>query len=620
MSDVLLDRALNWIDSHLDEFDPMWKPEEFDFNRGQRLGELAILVRTATMMAGRCDDPRVRRMVALLKRTQSSCVYSDRVLRAPIEFMLFLQSYATLRALGLDDELMRGRLQKAIRAGWLNHTERFPHRAMDIRSCLDACGIECRLPTLDELYRRSILGTPPNPILLSEHDLYALTHVIMFLCDFGMRSAGVMPREHLDAIAALLSALSVVAAQDHHWDLLAEFLLCWSCLELQETGLIHKAWNALVRAQLADGAVPGPEAKGDVPVFAHLYHTTLVCALAASVRHGKRTEPDDRPYPEPAGHLPEFNRDEPELMEIAGRSRDWLNQIAETELGKQTCSALRLGQILVGLSCSSVLTGDEPPTGLICRIVWRLRDASPAVEWESVPPLLQCVSAGWAAQHGVFVAALHGEDGFLRRASAFFQGAPAETGPDVLEMNEIWVALHQLGMAPSPRSISENEGAAYGMRIAIDSDPRQLEELLLFVHASTASGTRRAQFAGESTWLPELVAGLAVDAFRRYDLMKAASLLRVGMSIGAEHSRARRVLRLCADYLIFNQREDGAFGFFGPELAMRRQQLGLAAEDSDYLLALTVNSLLTLAECFHDWRLLRELGARAPAVQAMVLH
>jgi Domain of unknown function (DUF6895) len=618
MKDILLDRALDWIDTHLSEFDPLWKAEEFDFKRGQRLGELAILARTATAIAGQGDDPRVCRMVSLLRRTQSAPVYRDRVLRAPIEFMLFLEVYATLRALGRDDELMRSRLRKAIAAGWLDQTERFPHRTMDIRSCAEACGIESGLPTLDELYRRSILGTPPNPILLNENDLYALTHVVMFSCDFGMRSPELVPSGDIDAVAALLSAVSVVAARDHHWDLLAEFLLCWSCLELQETGLITKAWDALVRAQSADGAVPGPEAS-DVPAFETVYHTTLVCALAASVRRANRT-PDRESFSQRAGLSRTFHHTKPDLKEVATRAREWLSQTLEKEQRTPTVAALRLGQTLIGLSCCSALTGDGPPTGPIRAVVRQLSDAVTVVDWEQVPPLLQCAWAAWVAEGGVFVAALHGENGFLRRASSFIRHTAVGTGRHAVEMSEIWFALHQLGMAPCPPTISEADMSAYGKRIAIDSDPRDLEELLLLLDASTANGSRKVRLDDESRWLTELVAGLAVDACRRYDLMKAADVLRVGMAIAAEHSRASHVLGLCAEYLIFNQREDGAFGVLGPERAIRHQLSGCPGDDNDYLLPLTVNCLRALAECFRDWRLLTELGARGEAVRAMTLR
>jgi len=605
LSDALFDRALDWIDRHLGEFDPMWKPDAFDFERGQRMGELAILARAAAPMAG--ADPRIARIVALLARAQSSPVYADRVLRAPIEFMLFLENYASLCAFGHDDPLLRGRLQKAVRAGWLHQTERFPHRAMDIRSCLDACGIACDLPPLDELYRRSILGMAPNPILLGEHDLYALTHVIMFLCDFGRRAPDALSREDRDAVAALITAQLVVAARDRHWDLLAEFLLCWSCLGLPETGLIEKAWDALAAAQMEDGAVPGPEVKTGAVRFEHLYHTTLVCALAASVRHGKSAGSGGKPDTRRVAAA-EHGHDEAQLADVARRAHGWLARCAAAELAGAEQSPLRLSQIVAGLSCCVALAGETPSADLIRRIVRALADKPASGAWDTVPPLLKCVVAAAASRHGVSIAPLHAADGFLRRAQAFFQGATGAI--DTIEMTEIRETLHQLGLVARPPPVSAADVLAHASAMTLDGDPAHVERLLLLLDGANACGLRRSQLPEQGNWLADFVAGLAVDALRRYDLMRGARFLRAGASIGAG-----QLQRQCAHYLIFNQREDGAFGLFGPELAQRRQQLGTAADDH---LPVTVDCLLALAEYFRDWRLLDEFKADAPAVQGML--
>lgn len=632
-SRALLDRALDWIDAHLDEFDPLWMPGQFDCTRGQRLGELAILARTVSAMADRSGDPRIQRMVALLVRSQTSAVYRDRLLRAPTELMLFLEIYTTLRALGVDDALIRGRLQKATSAAWLHQSERFPHREMDIRSCLDACGLECDSPPLDELYRRSLLGTPPNPILLNEHDLYALTHVVMFVCDFGARPPDAMPHAHVERVTAILSALAVVAARDRHWDLLAEFLLCWSCLERPETGVIEMAWDALARAQRADGSVPGPEARleprNDTLAFDQTYHTTLVCALAASVRLGKTTRPTDhrrdRDGDRRTGRAEpvldeRYDRHQQELRDVAARAAAWLRHVIEAECGRDASSPSRLTHGLVGLWCCSALADEAPPAADASRIVRRLSDPASASGWQAMPPLLKCVSAAWTAACGLVVPSMHGEPGFLHRARLTLQRASAASEPEGLDLGEIWTALHHLGMAPVPPAISAAQLADRARGVSLDSEPGQVDALLLLVETATASGTRAAPLTADAMWIPPLVAGLAVDACRRYDLARAADLVRLGVSIAGDDPCARQLLQCCADFLIFSQREDGAFGFLETALATRRQERGPDADDSDCLLPLTVSCLLALTEYFRDWRLLSALGSLAPAVQAAAME
>jgi hypothetical protein len=605
MCELLLERALGWIDTHLGQFDPLWNRDEFDFSRGQRFGELAILARTVAFGKSTADS-RIARILDLLRHTQSSPVFRDRLLRAPLELLLFLENHATLVAAGLDDDLMRARLQKAIRAGWLNQTERLPHRAMNIRWSLDQCGLEGDFPTLSDLYRHSILASPPSPILLSERDLYALTHVVMYVCDYGRRSPDLVPRDHLDALAASLGALVVVAARDRHWDLLAEFLLCWSCLELPESAVIEQGWAALERAQLPDGAVPGIEPTDGVSPFAHLYHTTLVSALAAAVRPRKRIRRDRTTAVKRADqHLAVTAGDEA-LEEVAERAAGWLGAVIEAECHKDVPSALRLSQGLLGLWCCSVLNG-RPAEGL-GRILLRLADTV-VVDWPAVPPLLKFVAGAWGNRCDVHVPALHGESGFLRAASTLVERLPESIGPDALEIGEAWTALHSMDLAAPPPHASVADIESWFGQLALDSGASQFERALLCVQAWTASGTRTVRPHGVTEWLPDLMAGLLVHACRRYNLMEASSLLRAASWITEPESHAHRVLHICASYLVFNQREDGAFGFIGPELAKRRQEMGAEASGNDCCLALTASCLVALTETFRPWRLLRDLRA-----------
>lgn len=607
--DAFLEGALDWIDRHLESFDPLWKRDRFDFDRGQRIGELAILARVLAG-AGFAEDPRLGRMQSLLACCQASPVYRDRVLRSPTELMLFVETYATLRTLGLEDEGMRGRLVKAVRAGWLDQTERFPHRAMDIRSGLDSCGIDSPLPPLPELYRRSILGGAPDPALLGEHDLYALTHVVMFLSDFGARPPDNLRPEDRESAADLLAALVVVAAQDGHWDLLAEFLLCWSCLELPENGLVEAAWAALRGAQLPDGGVPGPEVHGEVLPFEHVYHTTLVCVVAAAVRRRKQG------VTRPRLALRTADADERRLRsdatESARRAAGWLTAVAEEEIRKDEPSASRLAQILLGLWAASGFSREAPPGARLSRVTRRLTDVASPSEWRDVPPLLRCVAAAWLARAGFTVPALHGERGFLRRAGALFE-AVGEGGGSHLGLCEMWSALHRLGVAPGLPMAPERELVAQAVRTL--GSREAVDPWLVLVEAATASGIRRFPWAGDGAWLPFLAAGLCVDACRRYDLLRASTLLRTGQWMAPDDGPARRILRGCARYLMFNQREDGAFGLLGPELAARGDRLGTEGDDESLLLPVTVGCVWALAEGLTDWRLLEELGRLAPVVQ-----
>ena len=256
--DAFATRALDWMDRHLDLFDLFDGTRAFEMKRGQRVGELAILVHVMHAVRGEHLTPRVHRIVALLERIRDHAEFGDRLMRSPVEFVLFAEVYARLRAVGHDDLRMRQLVKRAVSTNLLGQSERVPHRVMDIRACLDLAEIECSLPTLEALLEHSILATNPNAILMGEDDLYALTHVLMFLCCFGTRRDHRLSIERRESLGALLGCLVCIAALDRHWDLLSEFLICWKGMDLEMHPIVERAWEALGAAQNEDGSIAGP--------------------------------------------------------------------------------------------------------------------------------------------------------------------------------------------------------------------------------------------------------------------------------------------------------------------------------------------------------------------------
>lgn len=306
----LLDRALTWTSGHLPGFDPFPGGATYDLNLGQRVGELAILVQVYVRLTGDRTSPRLRRMADTLARMQARRAFSDRMLRRPVEFVLFAQVYSTLRTLGIAPAGQRALIRRVLASGFLDHTERIPYRSMELVACLESAGIPHPYPTLHALYRTSILQRVPNPLFLDEDGLYAVTHVLMYLHGIGTRARPAVPAGERPALIDSLAAQIVIAAQEHHWDLLAELLLCWECLSFPPEHIVLKGWQALAARQDGQGGIPGPEwaqalydesvrTKPARPLasrrdfyFSHHYHTTLVSALAACVclhRRGPRS-------------------------------------------------------------------------------------------------------------------------------------------------------------------------------------------------------------------------------------------------------------------------------------------------------------------------------------------
>ncbi|HEV8541419.1 MAG TPA: hypothetical protein VGR78_03420 [Verrucomicrobiae bacterium] len=295
----LLELALSWIDRHLQDFDPFRDGRAFEMVNGQRVGELALLLQTYVMLTGDRQSRRIRRMSALLKSIQHNHEFSDRPLRSQIDFVLAVLVYSALRAVGAENAQQREVLERLLRLNLVMHTERLPYRLMEVVFCTEWAGLRHSLPTMNSLYRRSILAGVPCPIYLHDDDIYSVTHVLMYFFAMGTRSGVALPSHDSRRLNEVLSALIVVACQDHHWDLLAELLLCWDCLGNEASIIYERGWKELMKIQQRNGALPGPEwaqrihaatqSKAAAPDpdflrFTHYYHTTLVSCISALVR------------------------------------------------------------------------------------------------------------------------------------------------------------------------------------------------------------------------------------------------------------------------------------------------------------------------------------------------
>jgi hypothetical protein len=131
----------------------------------------------------------------------------------------------------------------------------------------------------------SWLAALPEPWIISEERLYALTHQIFYLTDFGR-----YPERADEAVTAYIELwLPVWAARakaEANLDLLGELLLV--ALYLQQHGNVTDLTDDYLDAQADDGSFPGPPAGSGTlarfsvlsdQTFYSVYHPTLVGTL-----------------------------------------------------------------------------------------------------------------------------------------------------------------------------------------------------------------------------------------------------------------------------------------------------------------------------------------------------
>jgi hypothetical protein len=197
----------------------------------------------------------------------------------------------------LSDPRLRNAAQTLIDNGYgdLGDPARPAYERMELRYILDLGGFEGPFPPLHELCRSDPVEAPVDLAYVTEAQAYAVTHAIFFLSDFAARPlSGSTPRGDA-AVDPLLGACT----RSGHWDLVSELIVCRRALGRPESDLDRLSRSFLCRAQLTDGAMPGPhfdlserdalpQEEKKAYTFLRCYHTTLATIMCAATGTGTR--------------------------------------------------------------------------------------------------------------------------------------------------------------------------------------------------------------------------------------------------------------------------------------------------------------------------------------------
>jgi hypothetical protein len=500
---------------------------------------------------------------------------------------------------------------------------------MDIRACLDLAQIECPLPCLEDLFERSVLATTPSAVWIGEDDLYALTHVLMFLSGFGTRQEQRLSIERRRSIGDLLSALIAIAEMDQHWDLLAEFLICWKGLDLGSHPIVELAWKGLLAAQNEDGSIPGPawiirgsddERDRGAPesslrelFFDHHYHTTLVGALAGMLwaAHPACELPArDDTVDRPSSILATLSPTNAEQITLAaGFAQDWLEQTGRALLSQSFPEAQLLCLVVLGLWLTHATLHRKARSlpSLIHETGIRLIEIEKRAEpgWSAVAPPLKVIVSRIFASEGISIPYLHSPGGFLEQLRLVL----ASQLPGVQEgrLDELECLLSAAGLAsPAPDSECLDSAAIESLARSVPSQQKPESVQPLFDELSRASrwglGVGRVERGSE--WLLELASAWGLYALRRYDLIAGASRLRVVGWCNPSSTATQANLHHGIDFLLHQQRPEGDFGFLGPELRRYHEMDPPGPSEIKLRLLVTTECMWTLAEAVRPaWRL-----------------
>jgi hypothetical protein len=290
----LAEGILAWLHGNVAKFDPPQEDAIVDTSpervtpgaRRKAFGELGLALYLAQRVPELRTRPEVRGLTeAWLAMARNRRIFFDARRRIHL-VPLMAVSLTIMAAFGEMDREARQALQTVLDRGFLDRTERSAWTQTDIAYYLDALHLKHRFPPPATLFRRSSLIEPPALPHALRMDLYATTHLIFHLSDFGRRP---LPGATPDEVAQIgnycaLALAMCLAGQD--WDLVGEFAAARTCLGADHDALNEAAIAGLAGVQDRSGFIPNGSAPGAAEAeeeadrhFLSVYHPTLVALV-----------------------------------------------------------------------------------------------------------------------------------------------------------------------------------------------------------------------------------------------------------------------------------------------------------------------------------------------------
>ena len=513
-------RALAWLRRSLECFDP------FTYPAGDRMGRLAarkalvelagllLYRRRTTVDAPRNDDGAAdiayTAMVDGLADIAARRPYRDLIARQHRSLWMYGLPYAALRAWGREDPELRWMVEQAVAARYPVTWERLPYRYLDYLRFLDAGAIPHALAPAGDVFPLTLLHAEPSVAELEEDDVYAITHGVFYMTDYGL-AAEPWPRGFdVDSAADLIEALLAQHAAEEHTDLTAELLICTASMGISGGDAVDAGWRLLSTSQSPGGAIAAPDrliarsysGERDDALYREwkrCYHTTLMTAMASlcAERAGAATARQPR-----------------------GRSH---SQRAVSAVG----DALRRG------------------------LAWLDAEAQRSESWEA---LLAAAGAGIAAHVSTATAPTSAVDANEQPALHLaFTNLAARTEHVVAAADLLTLLAATPGMRARSRDVIDK------LLARLPAGAAHRAERSTAMDGATALGLYRAAMHGDAgysqcgIWKVQ-----AVRAVRDYRLGDAAVLVMVLIIAGHESGR---IVRDVVEALLAQQRFDGSFGY-----------------------------------------------------------
>ncbi|MFF3065117.1 DUF6895 family protein [Oerskovia sp. NPDC057915] len=277
--------AVAWLADHREHLDPARANDDTVMFARKALVEVAVLVGLRAHLDPAPLAPDYQHLLDVVADVAARPSYRELVRRDRRALLLYAGVYAALRLCGREDPAFRHVLEQTVTGRFATSFERVPYRHLDLLHTLDLAGIDCAAPGIEQVLPLTLVANDPNVWELSTGDVYAITHAVFYLSDFGRRDVAWPPSTDAATVVDLLHGCLALARARADADLVGELLMCLTCLRAPLTPFESDARAWLRSWQEPDGRLEGPpgvvpqrlrDADPDWGSWATAYHTTIV--------------------------------------------------------------------------------------------------------------------------------------------------------------------------------------------------------------------------------------------------------------------------------------------------------------------------------------------------------
>lgn len=279
--------ALSWVLKRRDHFALDVRAEGYDLlNSIKPLGELVLVLEQVGDRNGELKDVSEWAW----EQFAFGKLFRDIVMAKP-DLIVVSTIYASFLRMGYSDPNVGKALEYFLSTDYCGAIEIPRWRALDIEHGKAKIG---RSSISDLNLDGTWLAAQPEPWLASSDTVYAVTHELFYVTDFGRQPLRVdAPQETF--IRIVLDAWIENYLREKNFDLVAELLMCAVYCGFDD--LYYENVRILLNEQDADGRLRGPAGSAENLIeddmdeervdFLRNYHTTLVAVLCFIARRQK---------------------------------------------------------------------------------------------------------------------------------------------------------------------------------------------------------------------------------------------------------------------------------------------------------------------------------------------